>query len=92
MNCFVRHDQMVLGFDRGLHVIAHQARALGLGDHRAAIRIGLRQLPVGLMLQFLADRLHPPHLLAQRLDLLLQPLGLRLDLRRLGTVSGLQRR
>ena len=26
----VRHDQMVFGIDRRLHVLAHQARALGL--------------------------------------------------------------
>src|SRR5215472_7334284 len=44
------------------------------------------------MLQVLADFVHPPHLLTQRLDLLLQSLGLRLNFRWLGAVSGLQRR
>jgi len=36
----VRNDQVVLGIDSGLHVVAHQARSLGLGGHRTCIGVG----------------------------------------------------
>ena len=44
---FVGDDQMVLGIDRGLHVVADDAGAAATGGHRARIRISQRDLPVG---------------------------------------------
>ncbi len=36
----VRHDQVMLGLDRQLHVVADDARALAAGGHRTGIRVG----------------------------------------------------
>ena len=60
----VGHDQVVLGIDRGLHVVAHDARAPAAGRHRSRIRIGQGDLSVLRRLQLRAD-------LVQCLDLLL---------------------
>ena len=85
---------MMLGFDRHLHVVAHQARALGLRNHGARVGVGQRELRVGLALELLADAIELTHLLAQLLDLLAQPFGLGLDhvgiLRAIGCLQGLE--
>jgi hypothetical protein len=44
----VRHDQVMLGVDRGLHVVAHDARAAAARGHRACIGVGQRQLLIRL--------------------------------------------
>jgi len=41
------------------------------------------------LLQLLANGVHAPHLLAQGIDLLAQPLGLSFDFGRLSAVGGL---
>src|SRR5215510_4403694 len=64
---------------------------LACETHGARVRVGQRDLLVGLLLQFLTNRVHALHLLAQGADLLAQPLGLGFDLGRLGAVGGLQR-
>jgi hypothetical protein len=42
----VRHDQVVLGVDGGLHIVADDAGAFAAGRHCASIWIGLRDLPI----------------------------------------------
>jgi hypothetical protein len=37
---FVRHNQMVFGIDRRLHVVADDTGAAAAGRHRPGIRIG----------------------------------------------------
>ena len=68
----VRNDEVVLGVDRRLHVVAHDARSLGPVAHRSCVGIGQRELPVGLVLQAFLHLVHPAHLLAQGLELVLQ--------------------
>ena len=70
---FVGDDQMVLGVDRGLHVVADDAGAPATGGHRARIRIGQRDLLVGCVLQLLSNLVQALHLLFDRGDLLLEP-------------------
>jgi hypothetical protein len=85
----MRDDQVVLGVHGYLDVVAHESCALGLREHRARIGVGQRQLRFRLTRQLLLDLIHPAHLLAQRRDLLLQPLGLRLELAGSCSVGGL---
>ena len=69
----VRDDQMMLGVDGHLDVVADDAGALAAGGHRTGIRIGQGDLLVGCGLDLpshLFERLHLP---AQALDLLLEP-------------------
>ena len=42
----VRHDQVVLDVDGGLHVVADKAGAFAAGCHCASIWIGQRDLPI----------------------------------------------
>lgn len=86
------HDQVVLGLDRDLDVVAHQARALAVRGHRPAIRIGQRDLLVGRGVDIDLQRLEVGHLFAQLGDLLPQPLRLRLGKLALLAVGRLQRR
>ena len=44
---FVGDDQMVLGIDSGLHVVADEPGVSANGGHRAGIRIGQRDLLIG---------------------------------------------
>lgn len=87
---FVRHDQVMLRVDGGLHVVAHQARAFGLRDHRARVGVGSGELTLGQLLQLHFGLIELTHLRAQLPDLVLQSLGLRLDLGRLRAVGRLQ--
>jgi len=82
---------MVLGVDRSLHVVADDAGALGLRHHGPRVRVGEQALLVRLVLELLLEPLHAPHLLAQRVDLLAQPLGLGLGFGALGAVGDLKR-
>jgi hypothetical protein len=43
----VRDDEVMLGLDRDLHIVADDARAAAAGRHRAAVGIGERDLLVG---------------------------------------------
>jgi SOS response associated peptidase (SRAP) len=43
---FVRHDQVVLDANRGLHIVADDAGAFAAGRHCASIWIGQRDLPI----------------------------------------------
>ena len=58
----VRHDQMVLGVDGGLHVVAHDPRAAAAGGHRARIGIAQRYLTIRRGRELAADRLELLHL------------------------------
>ncbi len=70
---FVGDDQMMLGIHRGLDVVADHAGAPATGGHRAGIRIGQRDLPVGGCLQLLSNLLQVLHVRLDRGDLLLEP-------------------
>ena len=43
----VRHDQMVLGIDGSLHIVADDAGTTTAGRHRAGIGISERDLLIG---------------------------------------------
>jgi hypothetical protein len=51
----VRDDQMVLGIDRRLDVVAHDASASAAGGHGACIRVGQGDLPIGRLLHLTSD-------------------------------------
>ncbi|MCP1550264.1 hypothetical protein J2W76_003509 [Methylorubrum zatmanii] len=51
------HDQVMLGIDRSLDVVADQAGALAAGRHGARVGIGQRDLAVGCSLDLPAPRL-----------------------------------
>jgi hypothetical protein len=68
----VGHDQMVLGVDGDLHIVADHAGSAPAGGHGPRIRIGQRDLLVGRVLNRLLHLLQGPHLSAQAGDLLLQ--------------------
>jgi len=57
----MRDDQVMLGVDGGLHVVADDAGALAAGGHRACVRVGQRDLLVGRVLDRL---LHGAELLS----------------------------
>ena len=89
---FVRDDQMVLGFDNHLHVVADHPRAPAAGGHRAGIRVGHRQLTVWTVFEPLLDVIQSAHLFAQTFDLVIEPIGPGLDLDRLRSVRCVERR
>jgi hypothetical protein len=60
----VGDDQMVLGVDRGLDVVADDPRPLAAGGHRARVRVAQRDLPVRRGLHHRLHRLQVRHLLA----------------------------
>ena len=51
----MRDDQMVLGIDGDLHIVADNASALAAGRHRAGVGIGQGDLFVGRGLNLLAN-------------------------------------
>src|ERR1700729_4282276 len=65
-------DQMVLGIDGDLHIVADNTSALTAGRHRAGIGIGQGDLFVGRGLNLLANLPEGLHLPPQALDLLLK--------------------
>ena len=60
---FVRDDEMMLCFDRNLHVVADNPSVLAARCHRARVRIGERDLPVLAAHHFRVDRDEPDDLL-----------------------------
>ena len=68
----VRDDQMVLGVDGDLHVVADDARALAAGRHRPGVGVGQGDLLVGRCLDLLFHLLEGLHLPPQAFDLLLE--------------------
>jgi hypothetical protein len=71
----VRHDQVVFGVDRGLHIVADHARAPTACRHGAGVGIGQRDLLVRRGLNLLLRLFQGLHLPAQAGDLLGDPLG-----------------
>jgi hypothetical protein len=63
-------DQMMVGLDGNLDVIADDAGTAAAGGHRAGIGIGQRDLLVRGGEHLHLEKLETPHLLLQRLDLL----------------------
>ena len=78
----MRDDQMMLGVDRDLDVVADDTGALAARRHRAGIGICQRYLLVRCGEHFHLENLETLHLLLQLLDLLFQ--AARLGLERLG--------
>ena len=66
------HDQMVLGIDGDLHIVADGGGPFAAGHHRTGVRIGQRDLLVGRILNGLLHHLQGLHLPAQTGNLLLQ--------------------
>ena len=87
---FVRHDQVVLRVDRGLHVVADDAPVAAL--HRARIGVGQRQLLIGTGEHLRFVDLELLHLFLQGRNLLSQPALLQLCCFRFGPVGGVHRR
>ena len=69
----VGHDQMVLGVDGHLDIVADDAGALAAGRHRPGVGIDQRDLFVRRGLDLLAHLLEGLHLPPQAIDLLLEP-------------------
>ena len=72
----VRDDQMVLGIDGHLDIVADDTGALAAGRHRPGLGIGQGDLFVRCGLDLLAHLPEGPHLSPQALDLLLEALVL----------------
>ena len=68
----VGHDQMVLGIDGDLHIVADHAGSTPAGGHGPRIGIGQRDLLIGRVLNRLLHLLYGLHLALQAGDLLLQ--------------------
>ena len=66
----VRDDQMVLGVDRRLHIVADDAGAAPAGRHRAAVGIGERNLLIGRGQNLLLDSRQLRHFRSQLLEFL----------------------
>jgi hypothetical protein len=69
----VGYDQMVLGVDSDLYIVADGSGAFAASRHRTGVGIGQRDLLVGCVLNRLLHYLQGAHLPAQASDLLLQP-------------------
>ena len=65
-------DQMVLGVDGDLNIVADGGGAFAAGRHRSGVGIGQRDLLVGRILNGLLHHLQGLHLPAQAGNLLLQ--------------------
>jgi hypothetical protein len=74
-------DQMMVGLDGNLDVIADDDGTAAAGRHRAGIGIGQRDLVVRGSEHLHLETFETPHLLLQRLDLLFE--AVRLGLQRL---------
>ena len=77
----MHNDQMMVGLDGNLKVVADDAGTAAAGGHRAGIGIGQRYLLVRGGKHLHLETLETPHLLLQRLDLLFE--AVRLGLQRL---------
>ena len=77
----MHNDQMMVGLDGNLNVVADDAGTAAAGGHRAGVGIGQRYLLVRGGKHLHLETLETPHLLLQRLDLLFE--AVRLGLQRL---------
>jgi len=74
----VRDNEVVLGIDGRLEIVADDACAAARARHGARVRIGQRHLLVRCIPDFVFTRCQVPHLCTQPSDLLRQSLRLRL--------------
>ncbi len=88
----VGHNEMVLGIDCGLHIVADDSGVLAARRHRTCIEIGQRDLLVLALHQLGTDRIEPCDLFVQFLDFVPEPRNLRLRHRITTTVGSLQLR
>ena len=75
----MRDDQMMLGIDGNLDIVADDTGAAAAGRHRASVRIGQRYLLVRCGKHLHLENLEPLHLLLQHRDLLFQAARLGLE-------------
>src|ERR1700730_5674719 len=88
----VRDNEMVLGVDRSLHVVADDTGVLAARRHRARVRIGQRDLLVFALHHLGIDRIEPRNLFLQFRNLILEPRNLCLRHRIAMAVGSLQLR
>src|ERR1700751_2430619 len=69
----VGYDQMVLGVDGDLYIVADGGGTFAAGRHRTGVGVGQRDLLVGCVLNRLLHHLQGAHLPTQAGNLLLQP-------------------
>jgi hypothetical protein len=79
MGHLARYDQMMLGLDGNLDVVADDARASAAGRHRAGIRVGQRDLVVRCGEHLHLENRETPYLILQLLDLFFEAAGSRPD-------------
>ena len=88
----VRHDEVVLGLHRHLHIVADGTGAFAAGGVGAGVWISQRDLLVGRGLHLLLHLLQRLHRPAQALDLLLEVGRLGLSLRARLPIGAIQSR
>jgi hypothetical protein len=88
----VGHNEMVLGVDRGLHIVADDPGVVAARRHRTRIRIRQRDLLILALHHLGIDRTEPLDLFPQFLDFLLEPHNPCLRHRITTAVSSLQLR
>src|SRR3979490_2815202 len=86
------HDQVMLGVDGGLHIVADHASSAPAGGHGPRIWIGQRDLLVGRVLNRPLHRPQGLHLSPQAGNLLPPPARLGLGAGALSAVGAIQRR
>ena len=69
----VGHDQVMLGVDGGLDIVADDTTAATAGRHGPSIRVGQRDLLVFALHHLGVQLVQALYLLAQRHDLLVEP-------------------
>src|SRR5207253_10455187 len=72
----MRNDEMMLGIDGTLYIVADHPAASATCGHRASIRIGLRYLLVLSLLHQSVQTCQAFYFLAQRRSFLVEPDGL----------------
>ena len=78
----MRDNQMMLGVDRHLDIVADHSRAASARRHRAGVGMCQRYLLIRRIEHLLLESIETPHLALQLLDLLFE--AVRFDLQRLG--------
>src|SRR6516225_848769 len=96
VRAYIRHlmsnDDVVLGINRYLHVVADNPGILATCRHRARVRIGQRDLLVLALFHLFIDRSEPRDLLLQLRKLVLEPCNLRFRYHITAKIGGLKLR
>ncbi len=70
------HNQMMLGINGRLHLVAYDSSTLASARHRPGVGVGQGDLAIGGGLHLLLQAFDAAHLIVQRRDALLEPNGL----------------